>query len=29
VSTSTAFWGKLIDILGGAIKGLVDLLAGL
>ena len=29
VSTSTAFWGKLVDILGGALKGLVDLFAGI
>jgi hypothetical protein len=28
VATSTAFWGKLVEILGGAIKGLVDLFAG-
>lgn len=26
VSTSTGFWSKLVDILGGAIRGLVDLL---
>jgi len=28
VTTSTGFWSKLVDILGGAIRGLVDLIAG-
>ncbi len=27
VATATGFWSKLVDILGGAIRGLVDLLA--
>jgi len=28
VGTSTAFWGKLIDVLGGAVKSLGELLFG-